>query len=463
MHLAFAIIFNAMKRTLQIFGLVLVTAGLVFRHIDLLNALEQFASDGRITGGVREMIDIFPVFLIFAGITVCLIAIFWNRFRNIRQPEILKKKQVLYIAILIGIALRIIWIFSFDNQPFSDAAWFNQAAIEIAQNGQYAINGEKTAYRPIGYPSIISAIYMVLDYYLLYMKLFNLLLFILITFFIVKIYRELINKISIITGILLLSILPSSIAFTGLSLSEPLFTVLMLVSLLLFSKEKHVLTGISVGLMSLVRPVLLPFFVLYPLFRKQYKQAFIILAMSIVVIMPWAIRNYRVFGEFVPVSTNSGVNLYIGNNPEATGAYMEPPELDIENEALASKKYQHMAIEYTLRNPLQILRMIPRKLFYLFIKDNVGIDWTDAGMESTKGQGILHLLSFVIYYPILFMGLWGLFRGRKGNEFWFFIYFVALYMVFFGADRFDYPLMPILAMYAGKAITTFRDKPEPLS
>ena len=37
-------------------------------------------------------------------------------------------------------------------------------------------------------------------------------------------------------------------------------------------------------------------------------------------VLPVTIRNWRVAGVFVPVSANSGINLYIGNNPDATGA-----------------------------------------------------------------------------------------------------------------------------------------------
>ncbi len=170
--------------------------------------------------------------------------------------------------------------------------------------------------------------------------------------------------------------------------------------------------------------------------------------MSIVIIAPWTLRNYRVFGAFVPVSTNGGVNLFIGNNEEAKGAYMEPFEITSDNEAKRSKIYSKKAIEYILENPLSFILLIPKKIFYLFYKDNVGIDWT----VTEKDIWLLHLLSFALYYPVLVLGTIGLIRKRWLIEHWLFIYFIVFYALFFGADRFHYPLIPILSVYAGRFI-----------
>ena len=40
---------------------------------------------------------------------------------------------------------------------------------------------------------------------------------------------------------------------------------------------------------------------------------------AFVVLSPWTIRNYRVHDAFVLVRTGIGTNLWLGNNPEATG------------------------------------------------------------------------------------------------------------------------------------------------
>ena len=43
------------------------------------------------------------------------------------------------------------------------------------------------------------------------------------------------------------------------------------------------------------------------------------------VISPWTLRNYRVHGEWILISSNGGINFWIGNNEQATGEFIEPP------------------------------------------------------------------------------------------------------------------------------------------
>src|SRR5207237_8470358 len=44
------------------------------------------------------------------------------------------------------------------------------------------------------------------------------------------------------------------------------------------------------------------------------------LALTLLMLLPWGYRNYRVLGRIVFTSTNSGFTLYDGFNPDASGA-----------------------------------------------------------------------------------------------------------------------------------------------
>jgi Tfp pilus assembly protein PilF/4-amino-4-deoxy-L-arabinose transferase-like glycosyltransferase len=48
----------------------------------------------------------------------------------------------------------------------------------------------------------------------------------------------------------------------------------------------------------------------------------LLVAAATVVIFPATLRNYRVSGEFIPVSSHGGLNFYIGNGPEADGTFV---------------------------------------------------------------------------------------------------------------------------------------------
>jgi len=44
-----------------------------------------------------------------------------------------------------------------------------------------------------------------------------------------------------------------------------------------------------------------------------------LVAVAGLVVSPWIVRNYRTFGAFVPMRSGFGIELYLGNNPEANG------------------------------------------------------------------------------------------------------------------------------------------------
>jgi hypothetical protein len=89
-----------------------------------------------------------------------------------------------------------------------------------------------------------------------------------------------------------------------------------------------VLTGLWVGLIGLLNPSLLPAVVLLVLAEFHSRAGIryrvllhtsVMLLCCMVVMSPWVYRNYAVFGQFIPFRSNLGLELLIGNNPDATG------------------------------------------------------------------------------------------------------------------------------------------------
>lgn len=83
-----------------------------------------------------------------------------------------------------------------------------------------------------------------------------------------------------------------------------------------------------VGFGSLVKPIFLPvpvlilcsWFVL-GLGWVAIRKFLVVNAIAALIVVPWTVRNYRLLGAFVPVSTNSGYVLYHGMNPESDGMW----------------------------------------------------------------------------------------------------------------------------------------------
>lgn len=75
-------------------------------------------------------------------------------------------------------------------------------------------------------------------------------------------------------------------------------------------------------------------------------------AVAMAVMMPWWLRNWLVFGAFVPLTSAGGLSLWIGNNPEATGAWMPPPaELRGLPELAYARLAGAMAMQWMIGHP----------------------------------------------------------------------------------------------------------------
>jgi len=140
-----------------------------------------------------------------------------------------------------------------------------------------------------------------------------------------------------IAGIIM-AVLPLNLWVETSGKFEYPYAPLMLLSLLWVFHVLHderwthrrivLLAGFLLGLAALLSPAFLPvgFLMLIAELwsqegrRKQIlKEGLLLLAVFLVVVTPWIIRNYYALGGFVPIRSNFGLELLTGNNPQATG------------------------------------------------------------------------------------------------------------------------------------------------
>lgn len=132
--------------------------------------------------------------------------------------------------------------------------------------------------------------------------------------------------------------------FFEMELTEVSLTVFLLLAIIHFARswlkgvtpERIWVPGVLFGILLLARTetlLFLPFLILWgawalrsslpPLGRFKAMGAFA--AIVVLTVSPVTLRNYVRGGEFVPICTIGGLNLYAGNNPGATGDF---PDLD---------------------------------------------------------------------------------------------------------------------------------------
>ena len=162
--------------------------------------------------------------------------------------------------------------------------------------------------------------------------------------------RFLMGRRTALTATLLVAINPTLILYTRTQGTESLF-VLQILLITWFAMRvlmdheatsRHaigahpmelILIGAVAGFAILTRPVAIC--VLFSTFtgfyvmdrhdlRRNFLKISLITVAAVVIVVPWVVRNTVAVGA-PTLQTSSGVVLWIGHNPQATGALMSPP------------------------------------------------------------------------------------------------------------------------------------------
>jgi 4-amino-4-deoxy-L-arabinose transferase-like glycosyltransferase len=218
------------------------------------------------------------------------------------------------------------------------------------------------------------------------------------------------------------------------------------------------LFGFLWGLIALVNPSLLlwlPFCALWLLViqlrvgqgSRAMWQAIAAGMVFVVVLSPWVARNYAVFHRFIPLRSNFGAELRMGNADDAVGLWrfwMHPSSNVLELQKyrqMGEIAYVHMkqrqALEFIRAHPAKFAKLCARRAVYFWYGTP-----RDSGMEIlTQGRNIGFLLSSLL----AFGGLWIVWRGRNPTTFLFAsLLFAAplIYYVTFPHPRYRAPIEP---------------------
>jgi 4-amino-4-deoxy-L-arabinose transferase-like glycosyltransferase len=174
-----------------------------------------------------------------------------------------------------------------------------------------------------------------------------------------------------------------------------------------------------------------------------------------IVLLPWAARNQVVWGKPLPIAHTAGVNLYIGNNPEATGIWgqfrpVAPPGIAIGTPE-ASAWYARAAAEFVIADPARFLAGGLRKLawflFPVFHRDSMQAAY---GADS-RAVSWLSLASGASSALLLLLGALALVRAPRGPVWWMAVAILACQMaivfVAFGSPRFRDPVDHLLVLF----------------
>jgi hypothetical protein len=233
------------------------------------------------------------------------------------------------------------------------------------------------------------------------------------------------------------------------------------------------LTGLLLGAMSLTQPsfMLFPFvLIVYDYIRNQDLfragiRGFLAVAVLFAVILPWTLRNHRVLGEWVPVSTNGGDVFYRANNPLATGGYTLKGEqnLDSLDEVSRGKAGFRLGKDWIRQHPGKFLVLALRKQI-LFLGDDA-----QGAFETLKrglGIGGVQYAFWKAISNMYWLSLWALILLMMANLWKSSIsenplltammlstlYLVAIHSVFESGGKYHEPLIGIVAVLAAQVV-----------
>lgn len=358
-----------------------------------------------------------------------------------------------------------------DYLQYPDERDYIHLARNIISYRAYTLDGlHATASRPPGYPFVLSLL-AAAGMSETQMRIFNFFLLAGSIALLSSVLKSIHNRLSGIIAAILLVGYPVLFYTAGIVVPQTMgmFLLLLAVRLTVASKGsplcRYFLAGIAWGVHLLAIPgsvFALGIFLLWPPWHarsiKGLRYSLVLLVGTALIVAPWMMRNNRVFGKSVLISTNSGMNLLLGNNENATpsgGATIRIARYwqmakglnEAQQDSLLGKK----AIEFITKNKLQSLKMYFLKILNHFNFTNQ----LGAVEESSRARDIIML---VTYGPLLTLFVLRLvsaseFSLKREEIFFLAIYFggALFYAVYFTRIRFRVPfdslLIAVVAMF----------------
>ena len=420
-----------------------------------------------------------------------------------------EKNWPLVIA-LAAFLIRLVYLLEMKSHPaflypMVDELWHLNWAREIIDGNFW---GDQAYFRGPLYPYLLALFLKVTGQSLIWTRLIQLALGAVSSVLLYYVGRQYFSKtVGLIAGFIYAAYGPA--IFHEASLLIPVIYIpLLLISFLILKKFEGKARpliwfgpGIILGLAAIARPnilLLVPLLMIWIYYTlrpaktgekkmtlgKKLIPPLIYLLGILIPVFSVTLRNYVVTGEFILISSQGGVNFYIGNNPDADGLTMLMPEVAIDeslpwsefreatrqaaenetgralSEAEASSFWTTKAVTFILDNPGRFLSLTFKKLLYLLSgfenSDNTDIYY--ARNYSYLLSGLIWskpiFFPFGLLVPLAVIGLVTTFRRRREllPLYIMIVGYIPTIVLFLVTSRHRLPLVPFLIIFAAAGV-----------
>jgi len=397
------------------------------------------------------------------------------------HPFFIPATFTVYLALRLAVVL---WV---PLHQTSDELWYYNRAVALAAGQGYSENHIPTAFWPVGWPGVLGAVFRLTGPDPRAGQFVNLVCAAAIFVLVLRLGQILfadhrVGRLSV----LILTVYPNQIAYLPLLSTELFYAMLVLLAVDILvsggNSWRSLAGGAVFGLATLTKAqtLLLPAVLLAAWWaavprRKRRSpglgRAVLVYAAMAAVILPWTARNYVVFHEIIPVSTNGGLALLTGNNPSAWGDYTTDDPLvaqvprGVAEQVTADHLATSLALTWIRQHPGAALALVPKKIWRLWAPDGEG-EWAyQAGSPAYAEYWVvfraLRLINQAYYIVLIGLALASLFylargvrmpRGEAVTGYVVILFTTVISIVSFGYSRFHFPTMPWIAMYAAWTI-----------
>lgn len=372
---------------------------------------------------------------------------------------------------LVAFATRAMWLLfdvgrsgEFNALEFPDEHDYWQLAGSLAAGeGLVGEHGYRALRMPL-YPWLLSFVAS-LKYGVFLAKFSQCAIGALASIFIAKLTRQLAGPIAGVFAGVLVACDPFLIFFSSLLLTETL-SITCLTGLWLvgwndgerLSWRRWLIVGLLAGLNVYVRESSLGICVLWIGFlawREHHgwvsiARATASLAVVFLTLLPWAMRNEQVTGQWTFLTNRGGISLYDGVRPDATGAsdlgnvkqMQAVRELD---ETTWNQYFLDASIDTIRSDPWRVLKLAPTK---------IARTWNPMPNADGHTSWFKRIVGLIWNVPIYMLCAWAIWRWRNFRGLVVVammlpaIYITLLHSVFVGSLRYRLPAMPMIEVLA---------------
>lgn len=382
--------------------------------------------------------------------------------------------------IALGMVVRIIWSLLVPVIPLSDSHAYDTFALNLWQHGVYGWTPDSpTSYWPVGTSALYALVYQVFGHSYSAIVALNISMSFGIILYTYKVSHLFFSDTASRFCALLMAIWPTSVFFVTILASELPYTLLSLVGVYHFlavdrlKLRNLLIVGVSFALAYYIRSLATTVLAVCafcgvlacgkPLMPTVGRMVIVGLMMAVAV-LPWAKRNYDLYGHFVPMSTNGGAVFWMGNTPGTSGGYHQLPDyVSGLDEHQRNQLLKAEAMEYIKSEPGAFVSRTVVKFMKFHSYETIGVTWNEEGIKERFGEKWimpLKLVSQGFWMVCLLGGVTGVFLYIKEQPWprllhpllilW--LSSAGLHALIVAQDRYHLPIVPFVAMFCAYAV-----------